>query len=153
MSEHNTSNWDASLIAALRSGLDESDPVPGDVTAFAKAAYTWRDIDAELASLDFDSAESGQEAGVRSSATARMISFQAGQWMLDIEFDEVAGRLLGVISPEAPFRVDLHTSGAFFTTESDPSGRFQAEGVSRGPLSLVLRFTSGLVVKTQWVVL
>ena len=82
-----------------------------------------------------------------------MISFQAGQWMLDIEYDEVAGRLLGVISPEASFQIDLHTSGAFFTTESDPSGRFQAEGVSRGPLSMVLRFTDGQVVKTQWVVL
>jgi hypothetical protein len=152
LSEHSTSQ-DESLIAALRAGLDQSDPVPGDVTAFAKAAFTWRDIDAELASLDFDSAESGQEVGVRSSATARMISFQAGQWMLDIEYDEIAGRLLGVISPEAPFSIDLHTSGAFFTTESDPSGRFQAEGVARGPLSMVLRFLDGQVVKTQWVVL
>jgi hypothetical protein len=152
LSEQSTSR-DESLIAALRAGLDQSDPVPGDVTAFARAAFTWRDIDAELASLDFDSAESGQDVGVRSSATARMISFQAGQWMLDIEYDEIAGRLLGVISPEAPFSIDLHTSGAFFTTESDPSGRFQAEGVSRGPLSMVLRFLDGQVVKTQWVVL
>jgi hypothetical protein len=152
LSEQSTSQ-DESLIAALRAGLDQSDPVPGDVTAFARAAFTWRDIDAELASLDFDSAESGQDVGVRSSATARMISFQAGQWMLDIEYDEIAGRLLGVISPEAPFSIDLHTSGAFFTTESDPSGRFQAEGVSRGPLSMVLRFLDGQVVKTQWVVL
>jgi hypothetical protein len=152
LSEQSTSQ-DESLIAALRAGLDQSDPVPGDVTAFAKAAFTWRDIDAELASLDFDSAESGQDVGVRSSATARMISFQAGQWMLDIEYDEIAGRLLGVSSPEAPFSIDLHTSGAFFTTESDPSGRFQAEGVSRGPLSMVLRFLDGQVVKTQWVVL
>jgi hypothetical protein len=152
LSEQSTSQ-DESLIAALRAGLDQSDPVPGDVTAFAKAAFTWRDIDAELASLDFDSAESGQDVGVRSSATARMISFQAGQWMLDIEYDEIAGRLLGVISPEAPFSIDLHTSGAFFTTESDPWGRFQAEGVSRGPLSMVLRFLDGQVVKTQWVVL
>ena len=153
MSEHSRSKSDEDLIAALRAGLDEADPVPGDVIAFAKAAFTWGDIDAELASLDFDSAETGQEAGVRSSATARMISFQAGQWMLDIEYEEIAGRLLGVISPEASFRIDLHTSGAFFTTESDPSGRFQAEGVSRGPLSLVLHFTDGQVVKTQWVVL
>ncbi|HEU4895100.1 MAG TPA: hypothetical protein VFT85_04615 [Acidimicrobiia bacterium] len=153
MSEHSTSRSDADLIAALRAGLEESDPVPEDVTAFAKAVFTWGDIEAELASLDFDSAASTEVSGVRSSATARMISFQAGQWMLDIEYDEITGRLLGVISPEASFRVDLHTSGAFFTTESDASGRFEAEGVSRGPLSLVLRFTDGQIVKTQWVVL
>lgn len=153
MSEQSMSGADAVLIARLRAGLDESDPVPGDVIEFAMAAFTWRDIDAELAELDFDSAESGQEVGVRSSATLRMISFQAGQWMLDIEYDEAAGRLLGVISPETPYRIDLHTSGAFYTTESDATGRFQAEGVIRGPLSLVLRLPDGLVVKTQWVVL
>lgn len=153
MSEHSMSGADAEMITKLRAGLDESDPVPGDVLEFAMAAYTWRDIDAELAALDFDSAESGQEAGVRSAATLRMISFQAGQWMLDIEYDEAAGRLLGVISPETPFRVDLHSSGAFYTTESDSAGRFQADGVARGPLSLVLRLPDGQVVKTQWILL
>lgn len=153
MSEHRMSDAEAELIATLRAGLEESDPVPEDVIEFAIAAYTWRDIDAELAELDFDSAESGQGAGVRSSATLRMISFQAGQWMLDIEYDEVTGRLLGMISPETPFHVDLHTAGAFYTSESDASGRFQAESVARGPLSLVLRFSDGQVVKTQWVVL
>lgn len=153
MSEHSMSGADAALIAALRAGLEESDPVPGDVVEFAMAAFTWRDIDAELASLDFDSADSGQTTGVRSSATLRMISFQAGQWMLDVEYDETSGRLLGVISPETPYRVDVHSSGAFYTTDSDDSGRFQAEGVARGPLSLVLRFPDGQTVKTQWVVL
>ena len=153
MSEQSMSGADAELISRLRTGLYESDPVPGDVIEFAMAAYTWRDIDAELAELGFDSAESGGVAGVRSSATLRMISFQAGQWMLDIEYDEAGGRLLGMISPEAPFRVDLHTSGAFYTTESDATGRFHAEGVTRGPLSLVLHLPDGQVVKTQWVVL
>lgn len=153
MSEHRMSGADAALIASLRAGLEESDQVPGDVVEFAMAAFSWRDIDAELAALDFDSAESGLESGVRSSATLRMISFQAGQWMLDVEYDETSGRLLGVISPETSYRVDVHSSGAFYTTDSDDSGRFQADGVSRGPLSLVLRFPDGQLLKTQWVVL
>ena len=141
------------LVAGLRKALEASDPVPGDVAEFAKAAFTWRDIDAELAQLEFDSAEEDLPAGVRSSATARMMSFQVGQWMLDIEFDDLSGRLIGAISPEASYSVELHTPGALFMTESDDVGRFEAEGIRPGPLSLVLRFSHRSVIKTQWVVL
>lgn len=153
MSEFMTSKEDAELLAALRSGLAQSDPVPSDVAEFARAAFTWRGIDAELAELDFDSAREDVPAGVRSSATARMISFQAGQWMIDIEYEEISGRLMGAISPESPYSLELHTAGAFFTTESDDVGHFEADGVAPGPLSMVLRFPGGPVVKTQWVVL
>jgi hypothetical protein len=153
MSEFNESNRDEILLAMLRKGLEESDPVPSDVAAFAKAAFTWRNIDAELAELDYDSAQEDVPAGVRSTTTVRMMSFQAGQWMIDIEYDEVAGRLIGATSPPARYSVDLHTSGATFTTESDDLGRFTADGIAPGPLGMVLRFTRGQVVKTQWVVL
>jgi hypothetical protein len=153
MSEFNQSKEDEKLLAMLRKGLADSDAVPSDVVAFAKAAFTWRDIDAELAELDFDSADEEVPAGVRSSTTLRMISFQAGQWMIDIEYDEAAGRLIGATSPPARYTVELHTSGASFTTESDDMGRFTADGIARGPLGMVLRFIRGQVVKTQWVVL
>lgn len=153
MSEFETSREDEMLIAGLRQGLSDSDPVPSDVTSFAKVAFAWRDIDAELAELEFDSITEDSPTGVRSSATARMISFQAGQWMLDIEYDESSGRLMGAISPTAEYSVELHTSGASFTTTSDESGRFEADGVSPGPVSLILYFAGGEVIKTQWVVL
>lgn len=153
MNESDLSREDEMLVAGLRKGLGEGDPVPPDVKDFAKAAFEWRDIDARLAELDFDSIAEDLPAGVRSSTTARMISFQAGQWMLDIEYDESTGRLMGAISPEIAYTVDLHTSGALFTSRSDEAGRFEAEGVASGPLSLVLRLEDGQVIKTQWVVL
>lgn len=153
MSDFETTREEEQLLAALRDGLRESEPVPPDVTEFAKATFTWRDIDAELAELDFDSIDEEVPAGVRSSVTARMISFQAGQWMLDIEYDQTSGRLMGAISPQARYTVELHTAGAFFTTESDDVGRFQADDVAPGPLGMVLRFADGEVIKTQWVVL
>lgn len=153
MSEFDESTQAEVLLALLRKGLEETDPVPSDVAAFARAAFTWRDIDAELAALEFDSAEEGVPTGVRSSTTVRMMSFQAGQWIIDVEYDEVAGRLIGATSPPARFSVDLHTSGATFTTESDDLGRFTADGVAPGPLGMVLRFTRDQVIKTQWVVL
>jgi len=153
LSEFDESTQAEVLLALLRKGLEETDPVPSDVAAFARAAFTWRDIDAELAALEFDSAEEGVPTGVRSSTTVRMMSFQAGQWIIDVEYDEVAGRLIGATSPPARFSVDLHTSGATFTTESDDLGRFTADGVAPGPLGMVLRFTRDQVIKTQWVVL
>lgn len=153
MSEFNESRDDELLLALLRKGLEESDPVPSDVAAFAEAAFSWREIDAELAELDFDSADEDLPSGVRSSVTARMISFHVGQWTLDVEFDETSGRMMGAISPEISYSIDIHSAGTFFTTQSDDAGRFQAEGLLRGPLSLVLRFPSGFVFKTQWVVL
>ncbi len=153
MSEFDMTPEDEIIIARLRRGLDDSDPVPSDVTEFARAAFAWREIDAELAALEFDSVEEETPVGVRSSATARMLSFQAGQWMLDIEYDDSAQRLIGAISPQTLYTLELHTAGAYFTTESDDAGRFQADGVARGPLSLVLHFADGQIVKTQWVVL
>ena len=44
------------MFATLRSVIDRADPVPQAVVAAARAAYTWRTIDAELAELTADSA-------------------------------------------------------------------------------------------------
>jgi len=153
LNEFKISSEDQEVLAKLREGLRSSDPTPSDIAEFAKAAFEWRGIDAELAELDFDSVEGDQLQGVRSTATSRMISFQAGQWMLDVEYDEATGRLMGHISPQSSFTVELHTSGALFSVESDELGRFEAESVSPGPLSMVLRLGDGSVIKTQWVVL
>ena len=153
MSEKPMSHEDEEILATLRRALDESDLAPSDVSEFAKAAFRWREIDAELAQLDFDSVDEDVPSGVRSSATARMLSFQTGRWVLDVEYDEVSRRLIGQIEPETPYRIDLHSAGTFFTVESDEQGRFEAEGILTGPLSMVLRFVGGPVIKTQWVVL
>ena len=153
MSEFKTSKEERELIARLGEALHATDPAPSDIAEFAKAAFAWRGIDAELAELDFDSVEENILEGVRSTATGRMISFQAGQWMLDVEYDVTSGRLMGHISPQASFTVELHSSGALFSVESDEHGRFEADGVAPGPLSMVLRFSDGTVVKTQWVIL
>ena len=153
MSEFKTSREEEEILAKLRDGLRSSDPTPSDVAEFAKAAFEWRGIEADLAELDFDSVDEDALEGVRSTATSRMISFQAGQWMLDVEYDESTGRLMGHISPQSPYTVELHTSGALFSVESDEYGRFEADGVSPGPVSMVLRFGDGTVIKTQWVIL
>ena len=57
---------DDRLIEVLRRALAEADEVPTEVVAAARAAWTWRTIDAELAALVHDSTLDDQElAGVR----------------------------------------------------------------------------------------
>jgi hypothetical protein len=145
---------DDKLLAQLRKGLEESDPVPQEVTEFAKAAIDWRRIDAALAELAFDSLAPEHQAGVRSIATSRMLSFEAGRWTIDIEYSEAMQRLMGQVSPACQVLVELHYAGGAVGIHSDPSGRFDFDGVLPGPVSLVIRTPGDLeVVKTEWTVL
>ncbi|MGA9597612.1 MAG: hypothetical protein WBV06_15770, partial [Acidimicrobiia bacterium] len=71
MSDHVT---DDQLLARIAGAL-AADPVPEAVLDAARATFTWRTIDAELASLVFDSADEGL-VGVRSTETARQMTFR-----------------------------------------------------------------------------
>lgn len=143
---------DEELIASLGKGLEESDPVPSDVADFARASFRWRDLDAVLAEISFDSSTEGAE--VRSSTTARVISFEVGRWTIDIEYDEANRRLLGQVDPSGIVSVEIRCGGGAMTTESDDVGRFDFEEVPRGPMSLVVRVSGDLeVIKTEWTVL
>ena len=144
---------DNEILDILRKGLRQSDPVPSTVSEFAAALFTWRDIDAELAELIFDSEDETSPAGVRSTSIARMISFEVGKWTIDLEYDPAAGVLMGSVSPVAPFSVALHSRGARFEMELDDLGRFEFDDVEGGPASLVFRSADGEVVKTSWIVL
>lgn len=141
------------IIERLRRGLQQSDPVPSTVSEFASALFTWRDIDAELAELSFDSIDEETPSGVRSTTAARMISFEVGKWTIDVEYSPTTGLLMGSVSPESAFAVELHSRGALFTVESDDLGRFEFDGIDPGPASLVFRFSDGGTVKTNWIVL
>ena len=142
------------LMAKLRRALDAADPVPTDVTDFAKAALGWRTIEAELAAISYDSSTEETPAGVRSTATAHMLSFQAGEWTIDIEYQSSTGRLIGQIEPAREATVELHFAGGTVITEADDLGRFAFDGILPGPISLVFRTPGDIeVVKTEWTVI
>ena len=144
---------DQELIAQLRDGLDDIDPVPGDVAEFARAAFGWRQIDAELAGLTFDS-EIETPAAVRSTTTTRMLSFAAGERSLDLEYDPATGALLGQLTPEESATVELRTGSGTSRVETDDHGRFAFDAVEPGPVSLIVSDTQGtVVIKTEWTVL
>ena len=69
---------------------------PADVVAAAKATFTWRTIDAELAELTFDSvADTDALAGVRGGGGPRALTFEHDDVVVEVEVSEhAAGRTL-----------------------------------------------------------
>jgi hypothetical protein len=143
---------DQELISRLGQILDEADSVPGDVAEFARAAFTWRDIDAELAAIEYDSATEDTFTGVRSTATARIVTFEAGPWSIDIEYHEPTKRLIGQVNPGQKCTIEMHNSRGTVVVSSDGLGRFDFDEVFPGPASLVIQ-TPDQVIKTEWTVL
>ena len=70
---------DATTEAELRAIFSHVDPVPPLLDDAARAAFTWRTVDAELAELMRDSADASEEAGalVRGGGGPRQLSFES----------------------------------------------------------------------------
>ena len=151
MSNETQQPEDEMLIAHLRAGLAEADPRPRDVDEFARAAFSWRNLDAELAEIAYDSTESGLDH-VRSMAAARMITFETGRWSIDIEYNEDETRLTGQVAPTGDIQVELRSVGSTRFTKTDETGRFFFDDVLPGPGSIVIR-SGDNVIATEWTVL
>ena len=97
---------DDDLLGELRTALTP-DPVPAAVVEAARASFTWRSVDEELAELLSDSADLAL-TGVRGTGDRRL-SFEAPQ--LVIEFVLVPGprgsRLEGQLAPPGPARIEV----------------------------------------------
>jgi hypothetical protein len=148
---------DLELLDELRAAAQRFDPVPDAVIEAARAAWTWRTIDAELAELTYDSwTEDKELAGVRGvAATAsRMLSFEASGVALELEID-VEGdqrRVLGQIVPAQPGVVEIHHRRGTALVEADAVGRFSAASIAPGLFRLTVR-PSGQPreVATAWI--
>jgi hypothetical protein len=149
---------DERILDDLRQLAREVDPVPDDVTAYAKAALGWRRIDAELAELLSDSAlESEALAGTRGGvARARVVSFRASDLELDVEIRQTdAGIvLLGQLAPGGPATIEVQRDdrSTAATLEADRLGRFRAELSEGGRIRmLVRREPPASPVETSWI--
>ncbi len=146
---------DEQLVAELGAAVAEEAAVSDRRRAAARAAFTWRSVDAELAELLHDSAlDAG--AAVRSGGDApRTLTFARGAVTLEIEID--GGTLLGeVLDDDAgagPATVVLQRPDADDrSTEADASGFFRFEGVEPGPVRFVLS-RGGWSITTAWATL
>jgi hypothetical protein len=131
---------DRLLLEQIQAAADEHDPVPGQVVAAAKASFTWRTIDEELAELVDDSVLTG--AGVRAGDGTRMLTFEAGDTTVVVEIlDAGASRqLTGQLIAPRPAQVEVRWQEGRAAVVADDLGRFIVDGVPAGPVSLSCRF-------------
>lgn len=141
---------DLELLDELRVALTDADPVPDAVVASGKAALTWLTIDAELAML----AEESGLAGVRSTTTDRVLTFECDSGVITFEVgvDGDLRHLMG--QTDRPADLEIHHRGAPVATSTDRHGRFRAANILAGPVSVRCTFydSPGTPVVTSWVI-
>jgi hypothetical protein len=155
MSMDEREEQDEALIEQLRTALG-AETAPASVTEFAKAALTWRRIDAELAELLSDSALDAEPALARGAAVVRSVSFSAGETIVELEIHPDGERrtLLGQLSPAAqrPIVVQHADGGESASAVTDELGRFRITLEQGGTVRL--RITDGeadSAVETAWI--
>ena len=145
---------DEALIEQLRNAFG-ADGVPPNVTEAAKAALTWRRVDAELAELLSDSALDAEPALARGEALVRSVTFSAGKTIVELEIHQDGKRrtLLGQLSPAATRTVEVQGAdgSAAEPVRSDLLGRFRIGLERGGTVRLKLSGGNGAVIETAWI--
>jgi hypothetical protein len=154
-----TSPWwsdDDELLAAVGDALEAARAVPRDFVEAGKATYSWRDIDAELAALTYDSAldQRPVRAMTRAEpATLRSLTFTSTSARLTIEIEVTDDALLGQIVPPQPGGLEVHTAdGRSGTAAIDQLGYFAVRPIPSGSFRLYCR-TADANVLTAWITL
>lgn len=150
---------DDELEEELRRLAARLEPVPPELLDAAAQVFSWRDVDAEIAELVFDSLLDPDEAAlVRGAPERRLLSFAGGGVTVDVEVTRTtAARVVtGQIAPPQRGIVDIRRRQETVTVEADDMGRFQSGPLPPGPVSLRLRPAGEappFAVVTDWVAL
>jgi hypothetical protein len=152
-----TESWDDDeLLAALRGALAERAAVPRAFIEAGQGAFAWRDIDAELAQLTYDSARGPQAAAALraqpEAAAIRALTFTSAH--LTIELEVTPDALVGQVIPVQAGTVQVHvTSGPAAAFPADEIGCFSIQPIPAGPFRLYCRTAAGIDAVTGWVTL
>lgn len=152
MAADRSDDEDDELLRDLRRMLNHLDPVPPEVVAAARASFIWHTIDTELAGLVHDSVlDRDERAMVRGVEAPVLLTFEAPGLVVEVETVAAGGarRVLGQLTPGRPAAVEVRHRGGTMEVTADELGRFSAEGVAAGPVSLRCR-TADAVVDTDW---
>ncbi|MGH9163937.1 MAG: hypothetical protein ACRDZW_00270 [Acidimicrobiales bacterium] len=143
---------DLELLSRLAQVALRTDAVPPAVMAAARASFTWRTVDDELAELTYDSGIVPELAGVRSYEGARQLTFEAPGLVLEMELSEGL-QVVGQVVPPQPASIELRHPGGAIAVQADDLGRFAVAGVPAGPVSLRCQGLSGsAAITTDWLV-
>ncbi|TDD79527.1 hypothetical protein [Actinomadura rubrisoli] len=135
--------WDDDdrLFAALKDAVAEAREVPPEFVQAGKAIFTWRDVDAELAALTYDSAAGDDLASALRGAEAaplRALIFATAD--LTVELEVEAESLVGQLDPPLPGTAELLLAGGEgVTTPIDEDGCFVFRPPPAGDFRLCCR--------------
>jgi hypothetical protein len=140
------------LLDELRTVLRRTDPVPAEVTDFAKAALGLRRLDAQLAELLQDSAlESESPALARGTADVRSLTFRSAELTIDVDIQ--GDMLLGQLAPPpaaATVELQLENRDVGASADVDTLGRFRLALAGDGRFRLRVLRPGTSVVETSW---
>lgn len=150
-----TNGWhDEELLAALHEALRGRRAVPDEFVEAGKSAFAWRNIDAELAQLTYDSTRGVDElvATRAESAAIRALTFTSPRLTIELEVTEDA--LLGQVLPVQAATLEVEArSGAENAVSADEIGCFTIRPIPRGPFRLHCRAAAGIDILTSWIIL
>lgn len=148
---------DARLEEELRELAARLEPVPDRLVQAALDAYAWRTLDADLAELVFDSLADRDEAAlVRGQQQERLLSFRASGLTIEVEVTAAGPtrRLIGQLVPPQRAEVEIRHQDEVLTLATDEFGRFIADRLPAGPVSLRCGPGGGQdrsAVVTEWI--
>lgn len=147
--------WDdEELLAALRQALLARQAVPPAFVEAAQNAFAWRNIDAELAQLTYDSMRDyDATVGVRAEAASiRSLTFTSAH--LTIELEVAQESLLGQIVPTQTATVTVQPrAGSETGVQTDEIGCFSIRPIPSSPFRLHCRTVAGVDALTGWITL
>lgn len=148
---------DDALLSELGALTGQLDPMPDNVRAAALFSFRWRSPGAVVAGLAHDSLLTDSRALVRGAAAGpRLLTFEVAGSSIELQAVTEHGvvRITGQLVPAQDATVTVRHAGGEVTVSADALGRFRADGVAPGPLSVRCRLRIGTDetdVVTEWV--
>lgn len=143
---------DDALLDELADLLAADHDPPPEVLHAARESFTWRTVDAELATLVFDSLIDDEAAAMRASDRSRFLTFEVGAVTVEVEVESApAGRrMLGQIVPPRTAELEVRRGRDVLARgTADDLGRFVL-ALPDGPdrVTLHCRFADGSGVES-----
>ena len=153
--DHTAALTDDELEQRLREVAARADAVPDLVLEQARAAFTLRRLDEELAELVLDSlVDDGRYAvrGAGDDGEPRMLAFRSDRTSVEVEATPFGSRwsLRGLVAG-ASGAVEAETAEGTASTPLDGRGRFAIDDLPSGQVRLHLTAEDGSRVTTSWV--
>jgi hypothetical protein len=140
---------DQRLLQDLRAAARWAGSPTPKMVAAARAAYSWRTVDAELAALTHDSLTDPATLVRGGSAAPRTLVFSSES--MSVELEQTGQGLVGQLVPPTDGEVTLQgPSGELGQASVDELGCFCFDRTPHGTVRLHCRTSSGVVV-THWV--